>query len=87
LSAAPELAPCRWQTPCRKNVCFGENAGFVTLTIATAGSTPNFWNVDANGNWTTAGNWTLGAAPNSVGASANFGGGGADDHCSANGDG
>jgi autotransporter-associated beta strand protein len=60
-----------------KTYAFGENAGFVTLTIATAGSTPNFWNVDANGNWSTGSNWTLGAAPNSVGASANFGGGGA----------
>jgi autotransporter-associated beta strand protein len=60
-----------------KTYAFGENAGFVTLTIATAGSTPNFWNVDADGNWTVGGNWTLGAAPNAPGASANFGGGGA----------
>jgi autotransporter-associated beta strand protein len=60
-----------------KTYAFGQNAGFVTLTIATAGSTSNFWNVDADGNWSVGGNWSLGAAPNSPGASANFGGGGA----------
>ncbi|HET6409626.1 MAG TPA: autotransporter-associated beta strand repeat-containing protein, partial [Chthoniobacteraceae bacterium] len=60
-----------------KTYAFSEAAGFVTLTIATAGSTPNFWNVDADENWSVGGNWSLGAAPNSAGASANFGGGGA----------
>ena len=38
--------------------------------------TPNFWNVNSDGNWATASNWTLNAAPNSAQAFANFGGGG-----------
>lgn len=60
-----------------KSYAFGENGGFVTLTIATTGSTPNFWNIDADGTWSTGGNWVPGGAPNSAGAIANFGGGGA----------
>lgn len=60
-----------------KNYVFGEHDGFVTLTIATIGATPNFWNVDANGNWSSGTNWTLGTAPNAPAAVANFGGGGA----------
>src|SRR5690606_23046096 len=60
-----------------KSYTFAENAGFVTLAIATDGSTPNFWNVDANGDWSTDTNWSLGVAPNEAGAFANFGGGGA----------
>ena len=35
----------------------------------------SFWNVDADGNWDTAGNW-LGGVPNAVGAVASLGGGG-----------
>jgi hypothetical protein len=43
----------------------------VTYSISSpvVGST---WNVDADGDWSNAGNWT-GGAPNSVGATANFG--------------
>ncbi len=59
-----------------KSYAFGTNAGFVTLTIAPVGGTPNFWNVDANGNWSVGSNWTLNSPPNSPGAIANFGGGG-----------
>lgn len=60
-----------------KSYAFGENAGFVTLAVTTVGSTPSFWNIDADGNWPVGGNWAPGGAPNSAGASANFGGGGA----------
>ncbi len=60
-----------------KSYIFDTNGGFVRLTVATSGSTPNFWNIDADGAWETGSNWTLGSAPNAVGASANFGGGGA----------
>ncbi|MHA3775178.1 autotransporter-associated beta strand repeat-containing protein [Verrucomicrobiota bacterium sgz303538] len=60
-----------------KAYTFGTAGGFVTLTIANAGVTPNFWNVNADGNWTTGTNWTLNSAPNGAGAVANFGGGGA----------
>lgn len=59
-----------------KTYTFGTAAGFVTLTIGSVGVLPNFWNVDSNGNWTTAGNWSLGSAPDAPGALANFGGGG-----------
>ncbi len=31
------------------------------------------WNVNANGNWSTAGNWTPATSPNSVGATATLG--------------
>ena len=31
----------------------------------------NYWNVDANGNWSNASNWS-GATPNAIGAAANF---------------
>ncbi len=60
-----------------KTYAFGENAGFVTLTVTTAGATANFWNVDADGNWSVGTNWSQGVAPNAPGAIANFGGGGA----------
>lgn len=43
--------------------------------IFTTGVVGTFWNVDANGNWATAANWTAGS-PNSSGSTANFGGGG-----------
>jgi autotransporter-associated beta strand protein len=50
--------------------------GFVTLLITPPGVTPNFWNVNADGLWTTGSNWTLNTAPNATQAFANFGGGG-----------
>jgi len=59
-----------------KTYLFRENGSAVTLLISNAGVTPNFWNVDANGNWTTGANWTLGTPPNAPQAFANFGGGG-----------
>lgn len=59
-----------------KSYTFGTAAGFVTLQIATAGVVANFWNVNANGNWTTSANWTDGVPPNAAEAFANFGGGG-----------
>ena len=60
-----------------KAYTFNTSGGFVTLAIGNAGVLANYWNVNANGNWTTATNWSLGSAPNGVGAFANFGGGGA----------
>jgi autotransporter-associated beta strand protein len=53
---------------------FGDAGGFVTLTVASSGAPPTFWNADANGNWST-GPWTAGT-PNAVGAFAALGGGG-----------
>jgi autotransporter-associated beta strand protein len=53
---------------------FGDAGGFVTLTIASSGTPPTFWNTDSNGNWST-GPWTAGT-PNAVGAFAALGGGG-----------
>ncbi|HEY7116306.1 MAG TPA: autotransporter-associated beta strand repeat-containing protein [Tepidisphaeraceae bacterium] len=53
---------------------FGDAGGFVTLTVASSGTPPTFWNADANGNWST-GPWTAGT-PNAVGAFTALGGGG-----------
>jgi autotransporter-associated beta strand protein len=54
---------------------FGDAGGFVTLTVASSGTPPTFWNTDNSGNWRT-GPWTAGT-PNAVGAFAALGGGGA----------
>jgi autotransporter-associated beta strand protein len=58
-----------------KSYSFGQSGGFVTLAIGNTGVTPNFWNVDASGDWTTSTNWSLGTAPNAPQAFAAFGGG------------
>ena len=55
---------------------FGTAGGFVTLTIASSGAAPVYWNVDAAGAWSTGSNWVGNTAPNVVGAFAAFGGGG-----------
>ena len=55
---------------------FGTAGGFVTLTIASSGAAPVYWNVDAAGAWSTGGNWVGNTAPNAIGAFAAFGGGG-----------
>ncbi len=44
---------------------FGTGSGFVTLTVSASGQVANFWNVDADGNWST-GPWTAGT-PNATG--------------------
>ncbi len=49
---------------------FAASGGFITLTIA--GAPPSEWNVDGNGNWSSAVNW-LNGLPNGVGVNANFG--------------
>ncbi|MEY4244951.1 MAG: hypothetical protein RLZZ245_2536 [Verrucomicrobiota bacterium] len=49
---------------------FSAANGNITLTIA--GDAPPEWNVDAGGDWSTAGNWVNGV-PNSTGSSAIFG--------------
>ncbi|HYO11317.1 MAG TPA: autotransporter-associated beta strand repeat-containing protein [Tepidisphaeraceae bacterium] len=54
---------------------FGTAGGFVTLVVGSAGAGPTYWNADAPGNWST-GPWTA-PTPNSAGAFAAFGGGGA----------
>jgi len=54
-----------------KQYTFGTSAGWVTLTVADAGVIAN-WNVDANGLWTTAANWTP-SAPNGASDAATFG--------------
>ncbi len=51
---------------------FGSSATAITMTIS--GSDPtNFWNVDGDGSWNVAGNWTKGAVPNAIGAIAKVG--------------
>jgi len=54
-----------------KQYTFGTSAGWVTLTIADSGVIAS-WNVDADGLWTTAGNWTP-SAPNGASDAATFG--------------
>lgn len=53
-----------------KNYGFGSTGSNVTLGITDAGVISD-WNVDADGSWNTAGNWT-GAIPNGSGETANF---------------
>ena len=53
---------------------FGASAGFVTLTIEVGARPQSFWNVDNNGNWGNAANWTSNGVPNAVSAIANLGG-------------
>jgi fibronectin-binding autotransporter adhesin len=43
-----------------------------SLQLTVAGALASIWNVNASGNWTTAGNWQNGS-PNSIGATAEFG--------------
>jgi hypothetical protein len=43
------------------------------LDFVVSASAPPTWNIDTNGNWSTAGNWTA-SVPNVVGARAVFGG-------------
>jgi fibronectin-binding autotransporter adhesin len=43
---------------------------FITLTLSSAG-TPNTWNVNASGTWSTAANWTTGI-PGGIGNPVNF---------------
>jgi autotransporter-associated beta strand protein len=52
---------------------FGVSAGFVTLRIGFP-LPQSYWNVDADGNWTLASNWTANGVPNAVSAIANLGG-------------
>ena len=54
-----------------KSYSFGQTAGFVTMTIDWAGLVAE-WNVDANGNWGTASNWTP-SEPDAATATAYFG--------------
>ncbi|MCP5531999.1 MAG: autotransporter-associated beta strand repeat-containing protein [Akkermansiaceae bacterium] len=49
---------------------FGTSGGFVTLTIATTGVVTH-WDVDADGSWGNAGNWSNGV-PNGAGETAIF---------------
>ncbi len=45
----------------------------VNNVIEATALTNYTWNVDANGNWSTASNWTSSQVPNSAGLPANFG--------------
>jgi autotransporter-associated beta strand protein len=53
---------------------FGLSEGFVTLTIGEDTRPKAFWNVDANGNWSTPTNWTGLVVPNAPTFVANLGG-------------
>jgi autotransporter-associated beta strand protein len=63
------------ETLATNSYTFGTDGSFVTLTIASTGSAPDYWNVDSDGNWSNGGNWTTGV-PNVAGAFAALGGGG-----------
>lgn len=52
------------------NYAFGTAGGFVTLSITETGAIGD-WNLDASGDWATAGNWT-GSVPDAQGAMARF---------------
>jgi len=54
-----------------KAYTFGESGGYVTLTIGWSGVIAE-WNVDANGDWSTASNWTP-SEPNAATDTAYFG--------------
>ncbi|MBU6223035.1 MAG: autotransporter-associated beta strand repeat-containing protein, partial [Planctomycetes bacterium] len=54
-----------------KQYTFGTSGGWVTLTIADSGVVAS-WNVDADGLWTTASNWTP-SSPNGSNDAATFG--------------
>ncbi|MEK7950382.1 beta strand repeat-containing protein [Luteolibacter soli] len=41
------------------------------LRLTVAGALPSIWNVNASGNWSTAGNWQNGS-PNAIGTTAEF---------------
>ena len=54
---------------------FGTSGGWITLTISSSFNTGS-WGVDANGNWSVAGNWTAlsgSMPPRNAGDSATFG--------------
>ena len=53
---------------------FGVSGNIVTLTIEVGARPQSFWNVDNNGTWGTASNWTSNGVPNGVTAIANLGG-------------
>ena len=58
-----------------KTYVFSANGTYVQLTIGDA-PTPEYWGVDANGSWSTAGNWNPTTVPNVQFGAANFGGSG-----------
>ena len=58
-----------------KTYVFSANGTYVQLTIGDA-PTPEYWGVDANGSWSTAGNWNPATVPNVQFGAANFGGSG-----------
>jgi len=47
-----------------KSYTFSSGSGAVTVTIGTDPSTASVWNIDGNGSWSGAGNWTLSAPSN-----------------------
>ncbi|MES2920672.1 MAG: autotransporter-associated beta strand repeat-containing protein [Verrucomicrobiota bacterium] len=55
---------------------FTDSGGFINLVVANSGVVQTFWNVNADGNWSTNSNWTPATAPNAVQAFVGFGGGG-----------
>ena len=53
---------------------FGVSNGFVTVRIRVGTPPESFWNVNADGAWSAAGNWTAVGVPNTASAIANLGG-------------
>jgi autotransporter-associated beta strand protein len=51
---------------------FAASGGYIKVTITTAGVNTT-WNVDADGSWTTSGNWSGGTVPYAAGDSAKLG--------------
>lgn len=52
---------------------FGVSGNTIQVTLTATGA---FWDVDADGSWNTAGNWSNATVPNAIDAPASFGGGG-----------
>lgn len=52
---------------------FAISSGTVKLRITAGAISKTYWNVDADGTWSTGSNWTGGIAPDSIGTHAAFG--------------
>lgn len=52
---------------------FAISSGTVKLRITAGAISKTYWNVDADGTWSTGSNWTGGTAPDAIGTHAAFG--------------
>lgn len=73
-SGAASLAVAEGSKIAGQTYTFGVANGFVTLRIEVGNRPESFWNVNADGTWASAGNWTANGVPNAPSAIANLGG-------------